>query len=59
MPDRDRIPAADLGRIAVENAYEVRRWCQRFVCTETQLRRAVEKVGHDPAAVKAELWRLR
>jgi hypothetical protein len=55
MPQRGRIPNADRSRIAVENAYEVRRWCQRFVCTETQLRRAVRKVGSDPAAVRAEL----
>jgi len=59
MPDRDRIPPADHTRIAVENAYEVRRWCQRFVCTETQLRRAVEKVGNDPEAVRDEVRRQR
>jgi hypothetical protein len=57
VPDHDRIPPADLTRVAVENPYEIRRWCQRFVCTETQLRRAVQKVGNDPGAVRAELQR--
>ena len=51
------IPAANVHRVDVDNAYEVRRWCQRLVCTESQLRAAVAKVGDDPGAVRAELQR--
>jgi len=53
------IPTPNVDRIEVDNAYEVRRWCQRLVCTEAQLRAAVAKVGADPAAVRAELSRPR
>jgi len=53
------IPTPNVDRIEVDNAYEVRRWCQRLVCTEAQLRAAVAKVGEDPAAVRAELLRPR
>ena len=53
------IPTPNVDRIEVDNAYEVRRWCQRLVCTEAQLRAAVAKVGVDPAAVRAELSRPR
>ena len=53
------IPTPNVDRIEVDNAYEVRRWCQRLVCTEAQLRAAVAKVGTDPAAVRAELSRPR
>ena len=49
------IPTPNVDRIEVDNAYEVRRWCQRLVCTEAQLRATVAKVGEDPAAVRAEL----
>ena len=53
------IPTPNVDRIEVDNAYEVRRWCQRLVCTEAQLRAAVAKVGDDPAAVRVELSRPR
>ena len=53
------IPTPNVDRIEVDNAYEVRRWCQRLVCTEAQLRAAVAKVGVDQAAVRAELSRPR
>jgi len=42
-----------------DNPYEVRRWCQRFICTEKQLREAVAKVGDKPDAVKREVARWR
>ena len=58
---RDRadqaIPAATLTSVELESPYEVRRWCQRFVCTEAQLRAAVAKVGKDPVKVRAALRR--
>jgi hypothetical protein len=48
--ERQRDPW-DSERIDVGNPYDVRRWCQRFVCTEAMLRAAVGKVGADPGAV--------
>ena len=53
--NNESIPAPTLTRIVVQNPYEVRRWCQRFICTEAQLRDAVSSVGADPEAVRAEL----
>ena len=55
----DPIPKPTLTRVRVDDPYEVRRWCQRFVCTERQLRDAVARVGDDPEAVNAELHRAR
>jgi len=49
----------DPGRVDVSDAYEVRRWCQQFLCTESMLRRAVDAVGDCPAEVEAALRRLR
>jgi hypothetical protein len=44
--------AHDAAQINVDDVYEVRRWCQRFVCTEATLRQAVAKVGNDPRKVE-------
>ena len=49
----------DPERVDVHDAYEVRRWCQRFLCTESMLRRAVEAAGTGPSQVEAALKRLR
>lgn len=43
---------ADVTRVNIDDPYEVRRWCQRFVCTEATLRQAVAKVGTDPERVR-------
>ena len=53
------IPEPVFNRVLIDNAYEVRRWCQRLVCSEAQLRAAVAKVGNAPEAVRAEIVRLR
>ena len=53
--DNDAIPIATLTRVVVDNPYEIRRWCQRLICTEAQLRAAVARVGSDPAAVRSEV----
>ena len=44
------IPDPTLTRVLVDNPYEVRRWCQRLVCTEKQLREVVAEVGSSPDA---------
>jgi len=44
------IPTPNVDRIEVDNAYEVRRWCQRLGCTEAQLRAAeMVQAGLDAA----------
>jgi hypothetical protein len=43
---------ADSSRVNIDDPYEVRRWCQRFVCTEAALRRAVAEVGTEPERVR-------
>ena len=58
MTDQNEpIPPANVMRVAIDNPYEVRRWCQRLVCTEAQLRAAVASVGSDPQAIRAALQR--
>jgi hypothetical protein len=42
----------DATRVNVEDPYEIRRWCQRFICTEAALRAAVAEVGENPDAVR-------
>ena len=59
MDNNERIPKPTLTRVLIHNPYEVRRWCQRFVCTEAQLRSVVAQVGDDPEAVRRELDRSR
>lgn len=53
----DHIPVPSLSKVLLNDRYEVRRWCQRLICTETQLRAAVAKVGDDPTAVRTALLR--
>jgi hypothetical protein len=61
MPDNEALPIPEptLTRVIVDNPYEVRRWCQRLVCTERQLREAVARVGDSAEAVRAEIQRRR
>jgi len=47
--------AADDSAVNLTDEYEVRRWCQRLICTEAQLRAAVGTVGTDPGQVRAYL----
>ena len=57
--NNDPIPDAILTRVVIDNPYEVRRWCQRLICTEKQLREAVARVGSSADAVRAEIQRCR
>jgi hypothetical protein len=55
MPDdRSKRGGADRKRVSVVEEHEVRYWCDRFDCTERQLRDAVEDVG--PMVVDVEAW---
>jgi hypothetical protein len=46
MPDdRTKRGPADAARINVNERYEVDHWCEKFGCTEQQLRDCVKRVG--------------
>ena len=45
----------DASRVGLGQDYEVRYWCQKFNCSEEELRRAVSKVGNSVRAVAQEL----
>lgn len=53
--DRNLRGPQDSSRVNLEQDYERRYWCERFGCTEDQLRRAVAKVGSSADAVGREL----
>ena len=55
-PDTNEVIApGDSSTILLGDPYEIRRWCQRLVCTEETLRKAVAHVGTDPTAVRAAI----
>jgi hypothetical protein len=43
-------------RIDLQDARELRQWCERLHASEEELRRAVEQVGTDPHKVRAHLF---
>jgi hypothetical protein len=50
--DDELIRPGDTTVIRIGDPYEIRRWCQRLVCTEETLREAVARVGTDPGTVR-------
>lgn len=46
---------ADAKRISLTEQWEVRSWCDKFDCTEIELRHAVDEVGHMADDVEAYL----
>jgi hypothetical protein len=55
MPDnKQKRGRADRERVNVVEGYEVRYWCDKFDCSERELRDAVEEVG--PMAKKVEAY---
>ena len=55
MPDNSK----DRSRVSVNEASEVAYWCQKFGCSETQLRAAVKMVGFTVSKVRAHLAQRR
>lgn len=51
--------AKDRARINVNEPAERAFWCQKFGCSETQLRNAVKMVGITPSKVRTQLARLK
>lgn len=47
--------AGDRSRVNVNEVHEVRYWCQKYGCTEAQLRAAVSRVGVMAADVERHL----
>jgi hypothetical protein len=45
----------DASKISLIEDWEVRYWCEKFGCTEAQLRAAVKAVGHSAAKVEEYL----
>ncbi|HUQ73890.1 MAG TPA: DUF3606 domain-containing protein [Burkholderiales bacterium] len=43
-------------QIDLQDAREVRQWCERLHASEDELRRAVEQVGTDPHKVREHLF---
>jgi hypothetical protein len=54
LVDKDRTPT-DTTRVDLEEDWEVRWWCDRFGCTEIELRNAVRKVGPSTDDIELEL----
>lgn len=59
MPDdkTKKIPQ-DAKRISLTDKDEVCYWCDKFHCTEKQLRNAVRRVGDSAADVEKEIQRI-
>ena len=49
----------DRSRVDVNDASERTYWCQKFGCSETQLRNAVKMVGATASKVRAQLAQLK
>jgi hypothetical protein len=47
--------APDRALISLSEEWEIRDWCDKFGCSEAELRRAVAKVGHSAKAVEEYL----
>jgi uncharacterized protein DUF3606 len=54
LADKNRIPS-DMTRVDLDEDWETRWWCDRFGCTEVELRNAVRKVGPSTADIEREL----
>jgi hypothetical protein len=46
---------SDRSRINVNEPHELRYWCQKLGCTETQLKQAIREVGIQASAVESYL----
>lgn len=56
MPDNpNKRGKADRERVSLIQGHEVRYWCDRFDCSEQQLRDAVDAVGDRVDAIEAYL----
>ncbi len=56
MPDNlSKRGAPDSKRINLREPWEVQYWCDKFDCTQSQLKKDVDAVGDSVAAVKKQL----
>jgi hypothetical protein len=52
MPDDPKKTGLDRKLIALTEEQEVRSWCKSLGCTEAQLRKAIDAVGHSADKVR-------
>jgi hypothetical protein len=45
----------DRAKVSVIEAHELRFWCEKFGCTQRELREAVDDIGHSAKKVEALL----
>ena len=55
MDDPKNRHQPDRSRINLSQDYEVRYWCEKFGCNESELRHAVARVGNSPDEVERAL----
>jgi hypothetical protein len=55
MADDPKKTGLDRKLIALTNEDEVRNWCKSLGCTEDQLRKAVNAVGHSADKVREDM----
>lgn len=53
--DKTKKRPQDASRVNIHQPYEVNWWCDKFNCTEAQLKAAVQAVGTSAKAVQAYL----
>jgi len=53
--DKSNRGPVDAARVNVNQAHELRYWCEKFGCTPTELRLAVKAVGVMARAVQTHL----
>ena len=58
MSDYRTATGHDSTTVELGKGNETRYWCEVLGCTETQLREAVQAVGHSPAKVREFLQKL-
>ena len=51
MDDKTKTHPQDASRVNVHEPYEVHYWCNKFGCTEIQLKKAVSEVGTSAKSV--------
>ena len=42
----------DRARVNINQKHEIKGWCEKFKCSEEELKKAVEKVGDSVAALE-------
>ena len=57
--DKTKKIPQDANRISITDPDEVRYWCDKFHCTEKELKKAVCRVGDSAVEVEQEIQRIK